>query len=185
MKKILTIMLLLVAMNAGAQDIQFNEEGCYEQKKVVSIENATVSDLYTRALESLSDWAGSQMKTKADIDVQDKDKGLIVYKGMLYLGFCKMQFGYGWETFADFTMKVRCKDGKAQITVTIPSMSYFWNANDVHTTVPINELLPEYTHKTQMPIKKATRIFAPTIPTETEKLINQIGNKMIATEDDF
>ncbi len=185
MKKLLLLSMLLVVMTATAQDIQFNAEGCYEVKKVVMAEGIKAGTLYTRALEALSDWAGSQNKTKANIDVQDKDEGLVVYKGKLYLGYGKQNMLYGWETFADFTLKVRCKDGKAQLTMVVPSLSYYWTADNTEYSAPINELLPEYRHKAKMLVKKASIALAPKVPEEVEKVITLIGGKMTAAEDDF
>jgi len=186
MKKVfLSLVMLLVAMTASAQAIEFNAEGCYEVKKVVKADSVKASTLYTRALEALSDWAGSQQKTKANIDVQDKDEGLVVYKGKLYLGYGKQNMLYGWETFADFTLKVRCKDGKAQLQMVVPSLSYYWTADNTEYSAPINELLPEYRHKHKMLVKKASIALAPKVPEEVEKVINLIGSKMTVTEEDF
>ena len=185
MKKLITMALLLVSMTAGAQEIQFNAEGCYEVKKVVTAENMTASDLYTKALVSLSDWAGSQQKTKANVDVQDKEQGLVVYKGQIYLGYGKQNALYGWDTYADFTLKVRCKEGKAQLTIVVPSLSYYWTADNTEYSAPISEILPEYHHKAKMLVKKASIALAPKVPEEVEKTITTIGNKMTAVEDDF
>ena len=141
--------------------------------------------LYTGALGALSDWAGSQQKTKANIDVQDKDEGLVVYKGKLYLGYGKQNMFYGWDTFADFTLKVRCKDGRAQLIMVVPSLTYYWTADYSEYTAPINELLPEYRHKSKMLVKKASIALAPKVPEEVENVINLISYKMKVVEEDF
>lgn len=185
MKKLLFLLLMCVAMTMQAQDIQFNADGCYEVKKIVKADSVKAGTLYTRALEALSDWAGSQQKTKANIDVQDKDEGIVVYKGQLYLGYGKQNMLYGWDTFADFTLKVRCKDGKAQLQMVVPSLSYYWTADNTEYSAPINELLPEYHHKHKMLVKKASIALAPKVPEEVEKVVALIEKKMTTTEDDF
>ena len=91
---------------------------------------------------------------------------------------------YGWDTFADFTMKVRCKDGKAQITVTAPSLSYYWTADNTTVTVPINEVLPQYNYKGKMLIKKASIALAPKVPEEIENIIKIIGDRICKSNDD-
>ena len=183
MKKVLLFALLIAAMTLSAQEVQLTN-GVYEQKEVVTADSVKASTLYTRALEALSDWAGSQQRSKANVDVQDKDEGLVVYKGKLYLGYGKQNFMYGWETFADFTLKVRCKDGRAQITVTVPSLTYYWTANNDEVTVPVNEVLPTFQYKGKMPIKKASIALAPKVPQEVDAIIKTIGKRMARPIDD-
>ncbi len=184
MKKVLLLhVMLIVGMAIHAQE-DLLSNGIYEKKVVVTADSVKASTLYVRALEALSDWAGSQQRSKVNVDVQDKDEGLVVYKGQLYLGYGKQNFLYGWDTFADFTMKVRCKDGKAQITVTAPSLSYYWTADNTTVTVPINEVLPQYNYKGKMLIKKASIALAPKVPEEIENIIKIIGDRICKSNDD-
>lgn len=69
----------------------------YEKKEIITADSVKAGTLYVRTLEALSDWAGSQKRSKANVDVQDKDEGLVVYKGKLYLGFVKQNMLYGWD----------------------------------------------------------------------------------------
>ena len=184
MKKVLLLLMMLIAGIAIHAQEKPLTNGIYEKKVVVTADSIKASTLYVRALEALSDWAGSQQRSKVNVDVQDKDEGLVVYKGQLYLGYGKQNFMYGWETFADFTMKVRCKDGKAQITVTSPSLSYYWTADNTTVTVPINEVLPIYSYKGKMLIKKASIALAPKVPDEFEKIIKIIGERICKNNDD-
>lgn len=112
--------------------------------------------LYVRALEALSDWAGSQGKSKIGIDVQDKDEGLVVYKGRLNMGFHKVNFMAGWEVYADFTIKIKCKDGRAQVSANVPSLTFDWSFKQYPATetVPISAIYPEYNYKSSLKIKK-------------------------------
>ncbi len=184
MKKVfLSLVMLMAGIAINAQDNPLTN-GVYEKKVVVTADSVKASTLYVRALEALSDWAGSQQRSKVNVDVQDKDEGLVVYKGQLYLGYGKQNFMYGWETFADFTMKVRCKDEKAQITVISPSLSYYWTADNTTVTVPINEVLPEYKYKGKMLIKKASIALAPKVPEDFEKIIKIIGERICMNNDD-
>jgi len=184
MKRVLLLLAMaVVGMTGRAQSIVLTN-GVYEQKVIVTVDSVKAGTLYTRALEALSDWTGSLQKSKANVDVQDKDEGLVVYKGQLYLGYGKQNFMYGWDTFADFTMKIRCKDGKAQITMTIPSLTFYWTADNTMTTAPIAELLPEYTHKSKFLIKKAAKALAPKVPDEVNNAIEAIRSVITRSSDE-
>ena len=181
MKKVFLMMLLtVVAVGAAGQNPR-----SYEKKEVISIDSVSAGTLYVRALETLSDWAGSQQRSKANVDVQDKDEGLIIYKGKIYLGYGKVNFMYGWDTYADFTLKLRCKDGRVQIAMTVPSMTFHWTAeNEEDLTIGLDELYPDYNYKGKYRIKKATASYAPTIAENVDLIVKLIGER-IATGVDY
>ena len=156
MKKLLmTIALAASVTMASAQGSIVH--GAYENKMVREYPGVSAETLYIRALETLSDWAGTQSKSSINIDVQDKEEGLVVYKGQMYLGT-----SHRWNAFADFTLKIRCKDGRAQVTVTIPSLTaefqvdnvsgYIYEGSSIiknETTSPtINNIVDKITEKT-------------------------------------
>ena len=126
MKKRLFLMVLFAMVlqqtELLAQDIELTGSG-YEKKEVVTVEGATTSDLYVRAMEALSDWKGPDGKAEAGLDFHDKDAGVVNYKGKFSLGFKKTFLDAGWYRYADFAMKVRCKDGRAQVAVTVPTIT--------------------------------------------------------------
>ncbi len=183
MKKFLVIILMMIGITVYAQESVLTN-GIYEKKVVVTVDSVKASTLYVKALEALSDWAGSQERSKVNIDVQDKDEGLVVYKGQLYLGYGKANFMYGWETYANFTLKAKCKDGKTLLTVTVPSLTYYWTGGNTEETVPINEVFPEFNYKGKMSIKKASITHAPKIPSEFDAVINTISDKIKNNSDD-
>ena len=84
MKKVLLLMAMLIAGIVIQAQENLLTNGIYEKKVVVTVDSVKASTLYVRALEALSDWAGSQQRSKVNVDVQDKDEGLVVYKGQLY-----------------------------------------------------------------------------------------------------
>ena len=86
--------MLLMTMIVSAQEYSLTN-GAYDNKVVEQYEGVEAGTLYVRALEALSDWAGSQSKSKVNIDVQDKEEGLVVYKGSLYIGYHKVNFMAG------------------------------------------------------------------------------------------
>jgi hypothetical protein len=178
--------LLLMVLTIRAQEQLVN--GVIEKKQVVMVEGVSADKLYVRALEALSDWAGAQGNSKIGIDVQDKDEGLVVYKGRLEMGFHKVNFMAGWEVFADFTIKIKCKDGRAQVSANVPSLTFDWSAKQYPATetVPISAIYPEFNYKPKLRIKKAAIEFAPLTPSTFEKIIALLATKLQQQpEDDF
>ena len=47
----------------------------------------------------------------------------------------------GWERYANFTLKVRCKDGRAQVTVNVPTITCLYLQNGTQKTYNLNEVL--------------------------------------------
>ena len=186
-KAILSLVMLLVSITLSAQTA-LNENGDYELKVVELFDNVNASTLFDNSLVALSDVVGSYEKSKTNIDVAEKDAGIIVYKGELYLGFKKVNGMCGYETFANFTLKVRCKDGKAQYTITVPSLHMYWSCDmTTEEIVPLNEIIPNFTHKGRLYyLKNAAVEFAGTLDDKMKSLQQAIVLKTIAsTEDDF
>ena len=128
MKRLLFFFLMFLPMMAGAQVLTIEEataivkeKGVLEQKSVVIVDGVSKNTLYRRAMEALSDWTGPEGRSKAGIDYSDKEEGIVTYKGVYYNGYRKLMLS-SLPFYTDFTLKVRCKDGKAQIAVTVPSM---------------------------------------------------------------
>ena len=129
MKKVLLSLMMLMmgmAINAQVPDIDsaaiiIKEKGVYEQKRVVTVDGVKASSLYRRAMEALSDWTGTEGRSKAGLDYCDKDEGIVIYKGEFYNGYRKLLLS-SLPFYTDFVIKVRCKDGRAQVVVTVPTM---------------------------------------------------------------
>lgn len=121
-KGLMILAMVAMAVSAGAQGIELTPDGTYEVKKVTDINGVSAQTLYDRAVLALSDWTGASGKASAGLDIHDRDAGIIVYKGHEYM-WTKKQRRQKYDVFADFSLKVRCKDGKAQITSIIHSMT--------------------------------------------------------------
>lgn len=189
MKKFTTLaIMLLVTMVTRAQEYSLTN-GAYDNKIVGQYEGVEAGTLYVRALEALSDWSGSQSQSKVNIDVQDKEQGLVVYKGALYIGYHKVNFMAGWEVYADFTLKIKCKDGRAQISCHVPSATFDWSAKQypANTTVQLGEIYPQFNCKSRYKIKKAAIEWAPKIPPLFDTIIASLAEKLKAQnqDDDF
>lgn len=187
-KIILSLAFLIVCITISAQT-SLNESGVYELKVVESYDSIKATTLYENSLIALSDVVGSREKSKTNIDVAEKDAGLIIYKGELYLGFKNVNGMCGYETFADFTLKVRCKDGKVQYIVTVPSLHMYWSC-DMRTneSVPLNEIIPNFTHKGKLYyLDKAAKAYIGKVDDEMKLLQKAIVDKTKAAieNDDF
>ena len=179
------VVFLAVGFATKAQTI-LNESGVYELKVVEQYDAVKAATLYERSLVALSDVVGSRDKSKTNIDVAEKDAGMIVYKGELYLGFKKVNMMCGYETFANFTLKVRCKDGKVQYTLTVPSLTMYWSCDvSSNETIPLNEIIPKFTHKGRLYyLKKGAIQYADTLDHDMKELQKAIVIKTKAAADD-
>lgn len=188
MKKILLSLELLMACFVINAQTVLNESGVYELKIVEQYDSVKASTLYENSLIALSDVVGSSEKSITNIDVAEKDAGMIVYKGEFYLGFKKVNVMCGYETFANFTLKVRCKDGKIQYTLTVPSLHMYWSCDvDDNEVVPLNEIIPKFTHKGKLYyLKKGAIQFAGTLDEDMKSLQKAIVVRTKkALDDDF
>lgn len=172
----MVLLSVVVALQAQGEI----KAGAWEDKKVVEVDGVTKATLYTRALEALSDWAGSQEKSKIGIDVQDKEEGLVVYKGEYYVGYAKANMApmHGWNTWANLTLKIRCKDGKAQVSVSVPSLTFRFTGDGTETSGAIGDMLPDFKYKSKYTNKKAAKELAPKLPTEMEKVIEAMCERL-------
>ena len=132
MKKALSIIFTaMLSMSASAQydglDTLYQivkEKGAYEQRRVVTVEGASASTLYVRAMNALSDWKGPEGRSESSLDFHDKDAGIVTIKGGFYNG--EMKIIWTWTPiYTAFILKVQCKDNRAQLTVTVPYMYYY------------------------------------------------------------
>lgn len=188
MKKVLLSLMMLMAgmaINAQVPDIDsaaiiIKEKGVYEQKRVVTVDGAKASSLYRRAMEALSDWIGTEGRSKAGLDYCDKDEGVVNYKGEFYNGYRQLAFGREVPFYTDFTMKIRCKDGRAQVIVIVPTM-HATLSNGQTKTWTMREVIDQYDKASPRKVEKAkkkmhgmsTREIVETLLTEMETALKK------------
>ncbi len=163
MKTTLLITLLLSMTVANAQEFELNEKGAYERQKVIQVEGATAVQLYDRAMIALSDWTGSDGKAKVGIDYQNQETHTLIYKGMFYLGYKRVIIN-GWDRYGNFTLRIRCKDGRVQLTLTVPTVTCIYDKDGTTKVYGLPEVLGE---KEKAGKKKKERM---------EKLIDNLKN---------
>lgn len=189
MKKVLFIFaLLLSGLTAGAQDIELTPDGAYEKKEVVTVDSASAAVLYDRAMMALTDWTGSDGKAKVGIDYQNQETHTVVYKGTFYLGFKATLLGAGWNRYGNFTLKVRCKDGRAQVTITVGEITGIYNRDNIKRSWTVEEI-----QKAAMKSKGAKRERGETLLTDivetADGIMAAMGAKLMVADgggdDDF
>ena len=188
MKKVLLSLMMLMAgmaINAQVPDVDsaaiiIKEKGVYEQKRVVTVDGAKASSLYRRTMEALSDWTGTEGRSKAGLDYCDKDEGVVNYKGEFYNGYRQLAFGREVPFYTDFTMKIRCKDGRAQVIVIVPTM-HATLPNGQTKTWTMREVIDQYDKASPRKVEKAkkkmhgmsTREIVETLLTEMETALKK------------
>lgn len=140
MKKILTMTMLLAVLAANSQDLELTEQGAYELKQVVMVDSTSAAVLYDRAMMALSDLTGADGKATAGIDYQNQETHTVIYKGRYSLGFKNTFLGDGWNRYAEFSLKVRCKDGRAQVTITVPTVTGIYSKGNITRQNTVGEL---------------------------------------------
>ena len=188
MKRLLFIFALTaVTMTAGAQTYELNEQGAYEKVTVVHVDSTvTAAVLFDRAMTALSDWAGPDGKSRVNVDYQNQETHTIIYKGRYSLGFKNVFLGAGWNRYADFTLKVRCKDGRAQVTVNVPTMTAIHNSQHIEQQFTVREVvdaLANSSGKRQTRIKQLMEDMINTADGIIKAMAERLKNK--ASDDDF
>lgn len=189
MKKYLSLILFVAfSLFVNAQEIKPNEDNALELKEVVEVNGMTKDAIFTSVQSMLSDWsynANSQNK----IDYDDKESGVVITKGRLFLGYKKVGLVFGWNTYIDYSCTVRAKDNKYQVIIKVPSMYFkFDNTKEnAEETAPITSVYPEYNYKSTYTIKKPAKEYAPLIPEAMKAMYQAICNKIknSALSDDF
>lgn len=207
MKKVLSIAIMLLAvMTGGAQDdiyglnsrntsnqdvnydfsgITLNESGGYDKKIVADVEGVSAAELYGRAMEALSDWTDSDGRTKYGIDYQDKETGTVIYKGRYEIGFKNVFLGDGWNNYGDYTLKVRCKDGKVQVTATTTTITAIYNRNGMSRQASVLDFVYQVAKAKGNKRKKCEQMLAKIIA-KTNSLVSLMVMRLKnPVEDDF
>ena len=105
----------------------------------------------------------------------------MIYKGKYYLGLYRVLLT-GIEMYADVVLKVRCKDGRAQVTVTIPMMTGIYS-NGQTRQASIGETVESMKEKGAK--KRPSHEFLPKIPAVGEVLMKaMIGRLNVKVDDD-
>ena len=185
MKKIMiTFAMLLSVMAACAQEWEIVGDA-YERKEVVEVEGVSASVLYDRAMIALSEWTGSDGKSKMGIDYQNLETHTLIYKGTYYVDFKNVFLGAGWKRSINFTLKVRCKDGRAQQTLSLGTARAEYSENRAEKEVPMRKVVEAVTKTTN---KKHLAFFSDVMETANgimKNLADRLKGNGSSNDDDF
>ncbi len=178
--------MVLFSLHTNAQQIEFTDAESYEVKKVVEVPNSTTAQLFGRAMETLSDWTGPDGNAEANIDYSDKNAGTVIYKGVYDLGFKNIFLGEGWKRYGEFTLKIRCKDGKAQITMSTSSILGIYTKNGMKRRVTARRFAEEVYKCSGKKRERGDAILEHMV-SYTSSIIEAMSNRLstIKEEDDF
>ena len=149
------------------------EKGYLEQVYVVKVDGADAGTLFRRAMEHFS-------SSNVDgIEYEDKEEGVILFNNRVMTGSVKKT-----DVYANYQMRVRCKDGRAQLTVKIPNLV---SVNPVtgSRVIPLTRYLDRKTmEKAEKQKDKSTGLSVREIPAV---LLRALANKMAGAgeDDDF
>ena len=144
------------ARDSLMQILQITAAGAYEKEEVVYIDSVPAKVLFTRAMVTPNDLP----VTKVELDYYNKESGTIIYKGEFSLGFKHVGLGDGWIRHGDFSLKVLCEDGQAQIILTVPDIIAVYNRSGLTIQRTIKEFVNdifEYKGRREFKGKKGDR----------------------------
>ena len=144
------------ARDSLMQTLQITAAGAYEKEEVVYIDSVPAKVLFTRAMETPNDLP----VTKVELDSSNKESSAVIYKGEFSLGFNHVGLGDGWIRHGDFSLKVLCEDGRAQIILTVPDIIAVYNRSGLTIQRTIKEFVNdifEYKGRREFKGKKGDR----------------------------
>ena len=178
MKKTWMSIVMLTAVLSASAQLSLNTNGEYELKVTEQYSGASAKTLYENTLVALADITNQNfvnasleilrknagfndtrlsslgMSRFISLDVADKEAGLIVCKGSLFIEYSKSR-GHS----ANYILKIRCKDGRVQYDITVPSVM----------------LVPDGLTGGTVPLKYLSECEIKMVANVKEKLFPQIG----------
>lgn len=184
-KLIMSVICVLAVALCEAQEVAFNADEVLEQKEVVEVPGMSKEDIFVAVNSMLSDFHPEE-RSSLTTDLSNLETGTVISKGMLYLGFKKANPMCGYYNYANAIITVRCKDGKYQVVIKVPSYTLEWSADSTAETVPIKHVYPEYDgYKTKIHYTKKNMMeFGPRVGDHMIALMKSIKGK-IKPLDDF
>lgn len=172
-----------VILNIYAQGLQLNEAGTYEKKEVVTVDGVSAAILYDRAMTALTAMTGADGKAKSGIDYQNQETCTVVYKGSFSLGIRETLAG-GIRRYGNFTLTVKCKDGRAQVAIDVPTVTAM-ASNGMKRDHPIKDLV-NAVEKTKGKRRERGDAILEDIEKQSKLIIASVAASMMgAKEDDF
>ena len=95
--------------------------------------------------------------------------------------------GAGWHRYGNFTLKVRCKDGRAQVTITVGEITGIYNRDNIKRSWTIAEI-KEAAMKSKGAKRERGEMLLADIVETADGIMAAMGAKLMAADggdDDF
>ena len=191
-KVIILIAAFVVTISSFGQEVTFNEQNELQIKEVIQTQGLTTNQIFVN-IQSLISETNPNTNSQFVIDYSDLETGTIISKGKYWLGFRKVNFTYGYDLLADYNLTIRIKEGRTQILIKVPTVSFRWTGeqSDTNEKVDVKHVYPKYDgyKPTTYPYyaKKLMKEYGPEVPSAMKKLYKTICDKITSSrqDDDF
>lgn len=191
-KVIILIATFVLAISSYGQEVIFNEQNELQIKEVVQTQGLTANQIFVN-IQSLISETNPNTNSQFVIDYSDLETGTIISKGKYWLGFRKVTFSYGYDLLADYNLNIRIKEGRTQIIIKVPTVSFRWTGepSEITEKVDVKHVYPQYDgyKPTTYPYyaKKLMKEYGPEVPSAMKKLYKTICDKITSSrqDDDF
>lgn len=194
-KVIILIAAFVVTISSFGQEVTFNEQNELQIKEVVQTQGLTADQIFVN-IQSLISETHPNTNSQFIIDYSDLKTGTIISKGNYWLGFRKVILTYGYDILADYNLTIRIKEGRTQILIKVPTVSFQYigengKTSETNEKVDVKHVYPQYDgyKPTTYPYytKKLMKEYGPEIPNAMKKLYKMICDKITSSrqDDDF
>ena len=136
-KVIIFIATIVVTVSSFGQEVIFNEQNELQIKEVVQTQGMTANQIFVN-IQSLISETNPNTNSQFVIDYSDLETGTIISKGKYWLGFRKVNFTYGYDLLADYNLTIRIKEGRTQILIKVPTVSFRWTGEQSDTNEKVD-----------------------------------------------
>lgn len=194
-KVIILIAAFVVTISSFGQEVTFNEQNELQIKEVVQTQGLTPDQIFVN-IQSLISETHPNTNSQFIIDYSDLKTGTIISKGKYWLGFRKVILTYGYDILADYNLTIRIKEGRTQILIKVPTVSFqcigeSGKTSETNEKVDVKHVYPKYDgyKPTTYPYytKKLMKEYGPGVPNAMKKLYKMICDKITSSrqDDDF
>ena len=128
--------------------------------------------------------------------------GTIISKGKYFLGYANVMSKHGYALLVEYNLTVRIKEGRTQILIKVPTVSFHWTTADLTNTdtdnkttedekVAVKHVYPQYDgyKPSTYPYyaRKLMKNYGAEIPNAMKELYKTVSDKIASSgnDDDF
>ena len=188
-KVIILIAAFVVTISSYGQEVTFNDQNELQIKEVVQTQGLTANQIFVN-IQSLISETYSNLNSQFVIDYSDLETGTIISKGKCWLGFRLVTFAYGYDFLADYNLNIRIKEGRTQILIKVPTVSFRWTGepSEIKEKIDVKHVYPKYDGykptTSSYYAKKLMKEYGPEVPNAMKKLYKTICDKITSSGQD-